>query len=239
MGNQWKQIWEKRSFDYDVLQQNDVRQTFLALKRSDGFDLMDGSLTLDAMIRQHEDIKTMLSKTAGAEGIQSVYEVGCGSGANLLLFEQDGMTCGGVDYSEALTTVAARVLRTDDIICAEAIETPAEPVYDAVFSNSVFGYFADTDYAARVLEIMYAKAKYAIGLIDVHDIEKKDAYTAYRRANIEDYDERYKDLHKLFYSREFFEQFAETHNMDICIQESRVEGYWNNEFVFNCFLYKK
>ena len=86
---------------------------------------------------------------------------------------------------------------------------------------------------------MYVKTKRSIGLIDIHDIQKKEAFESYRRKNVENYEERYKDLPKLFYKREFFTTFASEHNMDISFSESAVEGYWNNDFVFSCYLYKR
>ena len=95
------------------------------------------------------------------------------------------------------------------------------------------------DYAHEVLEKMYAKAKYSIGIIDIHDIDKKEAYTAYRKATVENYEEKYEGLPKLFYSRDFFADFADRHNMDIVITDSNVDGYWNNAFIFNCFMYKR
>lgn len=239
MSNNWAKIWADRTFDYDVLKQNDVYQTFLALKRSDGFDSGGGKLTLDAMVSQYNETKAMLSANIGGDGLRSVYEVGCGCGANLFLFENDGIECGGIDYSKALIDIAENVLRSDDIICDEAINTPVDKSYDAILSNSVISYFENTDYALEVFEKMYAKAVYAIGIIDVYDIDKKEAYTAYRKAAVENYEEKYKDLPKLFYSKKLFLDFADKHGMDIVIKDSMVEGYWNNEFIFNCFMYKK
>ncbi len=236
MSNDWKQIWEKRSFDYSVLEKNDLYETFMALKRSDGFDVMDGGLTVQALYEQYQQIMNMLS---AKHKIQSVYEVGCGGGGNLLLMEHDGITCGGIDYSNSLITIAKHVLKSQELLCDEALYMPVEPVYDAVFSNSVISYFPDMEYAAEVLEKMCAKARYAIGLIDVHDLKKQQDYIDYRTANITDYEERYKNLPKLFYPRSFFELFAERKNLELVITKSEVTNYWNNDFVFNCYFYKK
>lgn len=239
MSNNWKNIWSNRTFDYEVLKQNDVYQTFLALKRSAGFDVGGGKLTLEAMIHQYNEIKAMLSARIKGGKLESVYEVGCGCGANLLLFENDGIECGGVDYSGAFIDIAKNVLRTDDLICDQAINTPVDKSYDAVLSNSVISYFENTDYALEVLEKMYAKAKYSIGIIDIHDIDKKEEYTAYRKSTVENYEEKYEGLPKLFYSKDLFADFADRHDMDIVISDSKVEGYWNNDFIFNCFMYKR
>lgn len=237
MSNNWKNIWEKRQLNEETLNSDDINKLFLELKRADGFDVGGGELSEEALLRQYEDIKQRLLKNA-PNPVKSVYEVGCGSGANLLLFEHDGFTCGGIDYSKALSDIALKVLKTKDITCGEAINAETEPKYDCILSNSVISYFPNTEYTLGVLEKMFQKTNYSIGLIDVHNIDKKEDFIAFRRKNIENYDEKYADLNKLFYSKELFENFAREHNLKIEFSESAVENYWNNEFVFNCFMYK-
>ena len=131
-----------------------------------------------------------------------------------------------------------KVLKTKDLTCGEAIDAQTAPKYDCILANSVISYFPDTDYTLGALDKMLQKTNYSIGLIDVHDVEKKDGFIAYRRANIENYDEKYADLNKLFYSKTLFEDFAKRNGLRIEFSESAVENYWNNEFVFNCFMYK-
>ena len=237
MSNNWKNIWEKRQLNEEAFGSDDVNKLFCELKRADGFDVGGGELSEEALLRQYEDIKQRLIKGAPSP-VKSVYEFGCGSGANLLLFERDGFNCGGIDYSNALTDIAVKVLKTKDITCGEAINAQTEPKYDCILSNSVISYFPNTDYTLGVLEKMFQKTNYSIGLIDVHNIEKKEDFLAFRRKNIENYDEKYADLNKLFYSKELFTDFAGKHNLKIEFSESAVENYWNNEFVFNCFMYK-
>ena len=237
MSNNWKNIWEKRRLNEDVLGSDDINALFTELKRADGFDVGGGEIGVDALLRQYEDIKARLTKGAASE-MKSVYEFGCGSGANLLLFERDGFECGGIDYSKALIDIAVKVLQTKDLTCGEAIDAQTAPKYDCILANSVISYFPDTDYTLGALDKMLQKTNYSIGLIDVHDVEKKDGFIAYRRANIENYDEKYADLNKLFYSKTLFEDFAKRNGLRIEFSESAVENYWNNEFVFNCFMYK-
>ncbi len=187
------------------------RGGLLELKKINGFDVVGEGLT---------------------------YEVGGGSGATLFLFEKDGIRCGEIDYSENLVEIARGVLQTNDIECGEAIDLKIFPQYDAVLSNSVFSYFPSEEYALQVLEKMYLKARRSIGIIDVHDRDKEMEFIEYRKKTIENYEERYKGLHKLFYSREFFRNFAKNHNMKVVFKESNISGYWNNEFVFNCYFTK-
>lgn len=237
MANNWKNIWEKRRLNEEALESGDINKLFSELKRADGFDVGGGELSEEALLRQYEDIKQRLIKGA-PNPVRSVYEFGCGCGANLLLLERDGYACGGIDYSEALVDIARKVLKTKDITCGEAVNAETEPKYDCILSNSVISYFPNTDYTLEVLEKMFRKTNYSIGLIDVHDIEKKEDFIAFRRKNIENYDEKYADLNKLFYSKDFFSDFAQGHGLKLEFSESAVENYWNNEFVFNCFMYK-
>ncbi len=148
--------------------------------------------------------------------ISSVFEVGCGSGAGLYLFQNDGYHVGGIDYSAHLIDIARRVLTSPvELICEEAANSAWDIRYDAVLSNSVFSYFDNYQYAEKVLEAMYHKANQSIGIRDIHDIEKKEQFFRFRKGIDPHYEERYQDLPKFF-----------------------MKKYWNNEFVFNCFMRK-
>ena len=248
--NKWQEIWNKRDFNFNILQTNDKYLIFKELKRANGFDVINDGLTIEALLKQYNQIKANFAKALPGNNFnnaKSIYEVGCGSGANLFLFNKEGLKVGGIDYSEALVSVAKKVLDSSDIIYGEAINLPysdtskanlTNEIYDLVLSNSVFSYFPNYEYANIVLEKMYYKCKYAIGLVDIHDIEKEKAFNDYRIAEVKNYKERYKDLNKLFYSKNFFIEFAKMHDMKIQFEKSDIDGYWNNNFIFNCFMYK-
>lgn len=246
--NNWQSIWANRLANVDILQGKDKKEILLELKRSSGYDVMPGSVSLESFITQYLEIKNGLFFAPESKEkllIESIYEVGCGSGGNLYMFENDifeneeaGIQCGGIDYSENLLHVAQLVLSTTDLTYDEAIFVDTEKKYDAVFSNGVFSYFQDEAYGYSVLEKMYEKARKSIGILEIHDIEKKDDYISYRKRNIENYEEKYKNLPRLFYSKQFFVDFAKEHNLLIKFTDSKMEGYWNNEFIFNCYMYK-
>ena len=235
--NHWKEIWESREDKLSHIDKKDKKAVFLELKRIDGFDVLEGGLSYEALEAQYQETKNALCLRSG----DSVFEVGCGCGANLYLFHEDGFKIGGLDYSEPLVGIMKKIF-TDtppqECICGSADHLPTDIKYDAVFSNSVFSYFPDYAYASRVLERMAEKAHSCIGVLDIHDKEKEAAFLEYRMKNVPDYKERYKGLPKFFYEKSFFTDFATTHNMSIEFSESRMEGYWNNEFVFHCFLYR-
>lgn len=238
--NNWKHLWSNRAINQAILQSGDPQKIFMELKRANGFDVVKNGISYESFLGQHREMKERLSRPI-PEGtdLQSVYEVGCGSGANLFLLEGDGVACGGIDYSPTLLECAKQVLRTADIRCDEACELPVEPKYDAVISVSVFGYFTGESYAETVLEKMCQKARYSVGILELADAEKEDAYTAYRKQIVPNYEERYKGLPRQFYSKEFFEAFARKHGMDVEITSVDMKDYWNSQFYFDCYLYKR
>ena len=85
---------------------------------------------------------------------------------------------------------------------------------------------------------MYEKTNYSIGVLDVYDIRYKEEFAACRKSLDPDFEERYRDLPKLFLDKGFFTRFAESHHMDIRFSVADLEGYWNNPFVFDCFMVK-
>jgi hypothetical protein len=197
---------------------------------------MGGGIALDAFLEQDAQTRELLQVSAGS----SVFEVGCGTGANIYLMARSGMTVGGTDYAEGLIETARKVLPSPtELYSGEADTIATEQKYDAVFSNGVFPYFPDEEYAARVLTRMLEKSRGPIGVMGLHDIEKRADYLAFRRANIPNYDELYKDLDRHFYEHSFFEDFAAAHNLRIVFPEMLLEGYWNTPFIFNCFMYRK
>ena len=233
----WKEIWENRKDALDDIDKKDKKAVFLELKRIDGFDVLGDGLSYEALEMQYRETKKALCLQGG----DSAFEVGCGCGANLFLFREDGIKVGGLDYSKALVRIMEKVFAGEpplECICDSADRLPVDVTYKAVFSNSVFSYFPDYAYAEQVVERMLAKADSCIGVMDIHDEKKREAFLAYRKASVPNYEERYKNLPKLFYPRDFFSDFANKHELRIDFHESRMPGYWNNEFVFHCFMYK-
>ena len=237
MENKWHEIWEKRSANLTGIDKADYQAVFAELKRINGFDITDGGIPIKALLEQYEDTKVKTKVEQGG----TLFEVGCGCGANLYMFQHDGVHVGGIDYSQALIDIMQEIMPKENLrecICDEAINMPVDIKYDAVLSNSVFSYFPGFSYAEQVLLKMLAKANHSIALLDVHDAEKKEAFIAYRVKNTENYEERYKDLPKLFYPRKFFADFAAKHQLRIEFYRSKVEGYWNNDFIYNVYMYK-
>ena len=238
MVNKWQEIWNKRQVNGETLSSTNPLKVYQELKMIDGYDL--SKITLQSFVKQHEIIKNNITKYFDKknENLKSVYEIGCGAGANLYMFEQEGIIVGGGDYSKTLVDVAKKVIKSKDIKYCEAVNIDVQPTYEAVLSNGVFEYFPDLNYARNVLEIAYKKATKVIALVDVYNADKEEDFYNFRRKNVKDFDKLYKDLPKLFYPEEFFINFAKEHNMKLEFKKSTLEGYWNNDFIYSCYMYK-
>lgn len=235
MGNKWKEIWNRRRPAAGELD-GDWQHVFLELKRLNGYDVMEGGVPLDSFLNFHAGLIELLDLTPG----KSVYEVGCGAGANMYLMQREGMIVGGADYAEGLIETARAVIPdARELSAMEAADIPTDEKYDAVYSGGVFSYFPDHAYATCVLERMLEKSRYAIGITELHDRAKRQDYLAFRRANIPNYDERYEGLGRLFFRREFFEDFAREHDLRIVFPALQMADYWNTPFIFTCFMYRK
>ena len=236
----WKRIWGNRKVIRENIKCADFETVFMELKRLTGNDtLANGGVGYPAFVKQFEQVYQELT-FADSFSANSFFEVGCGSGALLLLLQnKKGKEVGGLDYSNALIKVAKEVIeQPKELYCAEAIELDTKIKYDCLFSFSAFEYFRDYDYANEVLKRMLEKANYSMAVLDVHDINLQEKYVEYRRSVIPDYDEKYADLHKLFYDKSFFVEFAEKNNLDIKITGCKLEGYWNAPFTYDVYFIK-
>ena len=235
----WHNIWNGRKPQLEKLDSENIEDIFMELKRLTGNDTMKaGGVTYQSFMKQYGRLKEMLM--LHQESVESFFEVGCGSGPYLLKLENEGYEIGGMDYAENLVRVADMVLKAPkELYCDEAVNLRTDIVYDAVFSTSAFEYFESDEYAEKVLNRMLKKTNGALGILDVHDIDKREAYIEYRRSTIENYDELYQGLSKKFFPKDFFRNYAKRHGLNIEIEDSCLDGYWNKEFVFDVYMYKK
>ncbi|MFF2178485.1 class I SAM-dependent methyltransferase [Lysinibacillus sp. NPDC058147] len=239
--NTWRNIWNEKQIEYPVVE-IDEKQLFLKMKEANGFDIVDGAFTYDAFLKQFEELQNEINyyenKTGGK--ISTLFEVGCGNGANLLLTSKMGYKSSGLDYSKSLVDGGNKILEKYGVKLeyGNADELDVKNKYDVILSNGVFAYFKDLEYAEKVLEKMLSKANCMIALIDIHDKDKECSYYEFRRELIPNFDELYKDLPKLFYPKVFFEDFARKNELQIKFVKTEIKEYWNNEFIYSCYMYK-
>ena len=89
------------------------------------------------------------------------------------------------------------------------------------------------------MEKMLIKSRRSIAVLDVYDKAFEEELTAERKRTIENYEERYKDLPKLFYPRSFFEDFAARHELSIRFAKNELENYGNAPFTYHSFMERK
>lgn len=237
MGNHWQELWNNRKINFDKLSAKDESALILELKRVVGWDFKNAAIAVEEFKKEYEYLKKNLVINTG-----TVFEVGCGTGANLYFFKKDGFKVGGSDYAENLLAITKKVIGEENLIecvAGEAADLPTEIKYDAIFSAAVFCYCSDLAYVERTLNRMLAKSRQSIGIMRVLDKNTEEEYFKYRREHIKNYDELYKDLPKLFISKDFFRQYADKNNLEIKFDQHHIEGFWNEPFNFDCFMYKK
>ena len=87
----WKKIWEEREgLSEEFLKENENKEicVYAKLKKLDGFDIsVENEDGYKCFLKEFEMMFETMQKLTSDKGIiRSVYEVGCGSGANLYLF---------------------------------------------------------------------------------------------------------------------------------------------------------
>lgn len=218
----WPDVWIKKTGPVS----SDLREVIAV----DGFD--SGPSAVDA--ESWRNYVNWFISTVGLSAKDSVYEVGCGAGAFLTVLAEAGIAVGGSDISPGLIEAAKERLAGEFHVC-EATEAPIGDV-DVAFSNSVFQYFPDLDYASDVLGLMCASAN-QVAVLDVPDFgtrERSEAARAEQSGGLELYRARYEALPHLYYEREWFERSG----WSVTVVDQDIPGYGNSPFRFNVFLRK-
>ncbi len=239
MNNKWHQIWNKKGVNIPDFSRDEF-DVFCDLKRANGYDVnvRDEKEYFSNFYREWMEMYNRLTEIAKGN-IHSIYEVGCGSGVNLYLFKNriPDVVLGGIDYSEGLANMARNVTGCSDIECGSAENMDVEAHFDLVMAGAVFQYFDSLDYAGTVLDKMIQKSEKIVYISELHDLELQEEWLAYRRASMENYDQIYEGLGKLFYSREWILDIADRHGKQAVFTKCDNPEYWNSKYEFNCFIF--
>ena len=177
----WKQIWNKnKRIDNAILN---------CLIQADGFDSGAGDFSAQQWLEYTDEIFKKIS----IQNSDSVFDVGCGSGAFLFPLQLRGHAIGGIDYSTPLVDLANMIFKTDEFISDEAINIDTTQSYDITTSHGVFLYFENLDYARKVLIKMIKKSTKGIAVLDVPDKAKEVKYHKVRSKGMtpQEYQEKY------------------------------------------------
>jgi len=226
--DKWREIWNKsdRIDDY-------ILETLI---KADGFDSGAGSFTLKNWKTYIQDFYNILSIKSN----ESVFDIGCGSGAFVYPIYLSGIKVGGIDYSAPLIDLANRVMKNCDFQQIEALKMDFKIKYDFVISHSVFHYFKNLEYAEDVIEKMLLKSTKRIGIFDINDKSKKSEYDKVRmgKMNKHEYAKKYEGLDHLFFEKKWFEEIAKKYGVEIKIFDQKFKGYSNSKLRFNVIMTK-
>lgn len=239
MYNKWHEIWNKKGLDELNLDREEF-DVFCDLKKANGYDVNvhDEKEYFRNFYCEWMEMYSRLTEITN-NNIRSIYEVGCGSGVNLYLFQNriPDVVVGGIDYSEGLASMARSVTGCTDIECGNAENINREPCFDLVMAGAVFQYFDSLDYAETVLDKMIQKSEKIVYVSELHDLDQQGEWLAYRRASMKNYDQIYEGLGKLFYSREWIAEIANKHGKQVIFTKCNNPEYWNSKYEFNCFIF--
>ena len=169
----------------------------------------------------------------------TIFDVGCGSGAFVYPLYLQTHRVGGVDFSMSLINLAKVIMPSSNYICDEAVNIDTS-AYDFVISHSVFHYFKDLDYARDVLIKMIKKANKQIGIFDINDKSKEEKHHEVRMDCMgeDEYREKYNGLEHLFFDKSWFEQIAKEFGLEVSIFDQTFENYSNSSLRFNVIMKK-
>lgn len=224
----WRKIWND---------DNRVKNIILdCLVRADGFDGGAGSFSVDDWLYY----TNMHYEQLEIDASDSLFELGCGSGAFLYPLYLSGHKIGGLDYSETLIEIARRFLPGAGFVVQDALSLNTSELFNVVFSHSVFHYFESHAYAKTVVPRMLEKSKKKVAIFDINDFSKRDLYEQVRMAGLSasEYKKKYKGLDHQFYCKEWFEELADEFGVSIKIYDQSYEKYTNSELRFNVILEK-
>ncbi|MCP2727691.1 class I SAM-dependent methyltransferase [Symplocastrum sp. BBK-W-15] len=230
MINNWYTIWNRKEI-------TDTHKSILAsLIAADGFDTAYGGIEESAWI----DYIQRLAIKLGISPDDSVFEVGCGAGALLYPFYQQGNPVAGIDYSAKLVKIAKDTMPKAAISLGEAIDISLENQFDIVVSNSVFLYFPNYDYAATVLHNMVKIAKKSIGVFEIPDLSKKSGALLMRKGMMgeAEYEEKYRGLDHLYFSKDWFREVLANLSVEVTIEDQDIRGYGNSQYRFNVLIHQ-
>ena len=226
--SRWHAIWSKRQRD------GDGAPTLAELLALDGFDIL-GGVTVAAFRAHCDYLAVEMDLRAG----ETIFDVGCGAGAFLYPFHEQGHGVGGLDYAANLVQIAATAMPGADVQHGEAAMLESEPPFDAVVAHGSFLYFPDHAYAAAVLQRMVRKARRHLAILDVPDQERQAEALAARQATLgpEEYARKYSGLDHLNFERDWFAKTLSAVDCTITVKQQSMPGYLHNPYRFNVFVH--
>jgi 2-polyprenyl-3-methyl-5-hydroxy-6-metoxy-1,4-benzoquinol methylase len=227
----WHKIWNSR---FTVKPGGSLQQ----LIDLDGFDSPLGAMTEESW---REYVAIFINRCLSSKD-DSIFEIGCGSGAFLFPLYQQGYTVGGIDYSAELLYIAKSFMPIfkESFQLLDASKLEIYPKNDIVIANHVIHYFDSLDYTEKVLSNMLLKASKTVFVSGVPDISLRNESEKMRRGtlSLNEYEVKYAGLKILYFERHFFEVIAKKHNFSINFLPHEMPGFAQNLFRYDIIFNK-
>lgn len=231
--NNWHRVWSNRT-PVGVSEGSEL-QRLIAL---DGFDSPLG-LMLEAEWAAYVDL---FARRSGVRQQDSIFEVGCGSGAFLYPFVQRGHRVSGIDYAPELINVARAAMPAyaDGLQIVEAAACSVVPSADVAIANHVVHYFPSLAYAERVIDIMLRKASRVVSLSGLPDEAMRQESEDARRSllTVDEYQKKYRGLEILYFGRGWLADRAAERGFEALFFPHEMPGFAQNQFRFDCVMTK-
>lgn len=230
MKSKWRDIWEQRT------PSGSASPDLGELIALNGFDSGAGYVSVEDWRANARAIAAHLDLSS----CNSIYEVGCGSGALLYaLLEIKQFAIGGIDYSHALIAAARDAIPAGHFTVGDALEIKPEPVVDWVISHSVFHYL-DHFKAGRVFAIMMQKAAKGVAVLEHPDNATRAEAEMMRRGKLSpgEYDKKYAGLEHIYFDRDWFSRKATKQGATCEIFQSFIPNSDQSKFRYNIIIKK-
>jgi SAM-dependent methyltransferase len=232
--NNWFDVWGNKGDLNTGLIANKSFTTLEKMIALNGFDTPLGMMKEEDWIHFVESIKLRCNITKS----DTIFEVGCGSGAFLFPFVESGYLVSGIDFSEKLIQKGMSLSSKLKLVNSEAANMPLDPKYDVLLSNHVYHYFQNLEYAKDVLKKMIIKSKRVISITGLPNIEYQKESELYRRGLLgtDEYKRKYRGLDLLYFDFNFFQKIANEYNCSVTFYNHEMPGFAQNSFRFDVLL---
>ena len=225
--NKWSNVWESRT---NAL----TKMSHIDLLKASGYDNHRSTLYPWSLEYAQDYYWNLIN----LKDYESVYEVGCGCGAFLLPLYNGNQKVGGLDLSNNLISLAKINLPLGKWEHAEATSLDTAEKWDHLVSFGLFIYFPSIEYAEDVILKMLEKANHTVSIYELPNLDLKEECEQMRREDNSNYDNDYKDLPHLYYSKQWFIQFALKHDLHLMIFDQLIPKYTNGKYRF-CVVLRK
>jgi trans-aconitate methyltransferase len=224
----WTEVWESRV-------EAPRKMNHVDLLRANGYDNQRSTLMPWNLASAQEYYWSIIN----LQPEDTVFEVGCGSGAFLFPLFRDRHKVGGIDLSGNLIELAKINLPTGNFVQGQAIDVDTTEKWDHVLSFGLFFYLPDMKYAEALLDKMVEKANKTVCLYELPDEDLKEECEEMRRATTPNYDRDYADLKHLYFNKKFFIDYARKRKLHCTVFDQVIPNYENGKYRFCVVLRKK